>query len=121
MIIALLSIGLAWLVTTVIYVICFMFIEVTRPYLWLSFIYAITISTILAVIFSAIWANKIIRTVSISLLVWSAALSVYCSLGAFIIDSNFPHWMVFLIAIPLQLLIILWYFLKVKIYFTRIN
>ncbi len=105
-IIALLSAGLVWLIATTTYVT----LDIARIGEHLSniYIYAIPLSCIILIVFNSIWGKRWINLLLISALVWSFTLSLYVSLP--IIDIA----KLFIIPIPLQLLIILWYLLDKK-------
>lgn len=94
--ITILSFGLTWLIATIVYVLLELIIP--NSYSWLSFIYAIPISMIVLVVFTALWWRHIYLFISVSLLYWSIALSLFISI------SNDKIWLVFILAIPLQIL-----------------
>jgi transcriptional regulator with XRE-family HTH domain len=101
-----LLIGLVWLVATVTYTA----LRVFAPFLtwaWYSFIIAIPVSCILAVVLTSLWWGLWIRFWSVSALVWSIAASVYILLPL----TNLG--LIFAVGAVLQVLIILWFlFLK---------
>lgn len=94
--ITILSFGLTWLIATIVYVLLELIIP--NSYSWLSFIYAIPISMIVLVVFTALWWRHIYLFISVSLLYWSIALSLFISI------PNDKIWLVFILAIPLQIL-----------------
>ena len=103
--IMLLSVALVWLVATVAYVFLTMF-DILTNYTWLAFIYALPISFIVCMIFTGRWKLTIPLTVFESLFVWTLALSVCLSV-------NYNNiWLLFIIGFPLQIMIILWFFLQ---------
>ncbi len=105
LLISILSSLLVWLVSTICFVCFHMFLpSYTRA--WLVFVYAIPITCIVALVFSCIWGKKYITAIICSLLVWTLLTSIYLSLN---VDKI---WTIFLIAIPIQISIILWFFLK---------
>lgn len=70
-----LSIGIAWLVASV----CFFVMKILVPELpkvWLSFIYAIPVSFIVATVFSTMWFDLLARCVSVSGIIWGVFVSV---------------------------------------------
>ena len=96
-----LSIGLVWLVATTIYA-TLQLINVLNQQNWLVFIYAISVSSIVSMSFYIKWKKYISLAISESVLVWSLAL-------AFCLSINYEKiWYILIIAIPLQILIILW-------------
>ena len=103
--IMLLSVALVWLVATVAYVFLTMF-DILTNYTWLAFIYALPISFIVCMIFTGRWKLTILLTIFESLFVWTLALSVCLSV-------NYNNiWLLFIIGFPLQIMIILWFFLQ---------
>lgn len=99
----LLSVGLVWLVATVVFVFLIMFNALT-DYAWLAFIYAMPISFILCMIFTGRWKLKIPLMVFESLFVWTLALSICLTINY----SNI--WLLLIIGFPLQALIVFWFF-----------
>ncbi|MBQ7351519.1 MAG: helix-turn-helix domain-containing protein [Clostridia bacterium] len=102
--ITLLSVGLVWFLSTIV----FFILQQTTPLsrVWLTFIIAIPISSIVLIVFSAIWFNKIFLTLSVSALYWSIILNIYLFI-------NQPAlWFIFIIGVVGQLLIIFWSQLK---------
>mgnify|MGYP003308780749 CR=1 FL=1 len=72
---------------------------------WMTFIYALPISSVVVLVFNSVWGRKRLNYLIISILVWTLILSVYLtalSLGA----GNF--WMIFFLGIPAEIIIILW-------------
>ena len=104
-IITLLSMGIAWLVATVLFFLC----EIIFPNIkgwWLFYIYAIPISAIVGIVFSCIWWKKIHIFASISTLIWSIALCVMLTVPVPKIS------LIFIVAAVVQILTILWFLIK---------
>ena len=103
-IITLLSMGVAWLVATILF---FLF-ELILPAFgaWRFYVYAIPISAIVGIVFSCIWWKKIHVFASISTLIWSLALCVMVTLSIPKIS------LIFIVAAVLQVLVILWLLMK---------
>lgn len=104
-IITLLSIGLTWLVATVL----FFFFEIILPNVyswWLLYIFAIPASATIGIVFSAIWWKKIHIFISTSTLIWSVAL---CIMLAINLDKIY---LIFIVAAVIQILTILWFLIK---------
>lgn len=119
-IITALSVTLAFLVATVFYVL-FTFIftatSIDPKYTWLAYIVAIPISFIICIVFSAIWGNKLLTTIAISGLIWTATLTVYLPIELL---TPFPNLgLLWIIPFPLQLMAILWFFLKNQMLFFK--
>ncbi|MDD3122447.1 MAG: helix-turn-helix transcriptional regulator [Candidatus Izemoplasmatales bacterium] len=72
----------------------------------LVFIYAIPLSVTILVIFSYLWGTMMMKFISTSLFLWSMALSVYLTF------STVHLWLLFITAVPVQIIIIFWFILK---------
>lgn len=106
--ITLLSISLVWLVA----IVAFGVLRFTplSSYAWWSFIIAIPVCIIVVLVFTSIWCSNLLNSIIVSFLIWSVANTV------FILFSHIPEmWLIFILAIPLQVLDILWFtFRKVR-------
>ena len=71
---------------------------------WVTFIYAIVVSSILGIIFNAIWGNHRLNWIYISSLMWSVLLSIFLTL---LLVGNINVWMIFLLGVPGEIIIIL--------------
>ncbi len=109
--IALLSGGLVWLIATAVYVIMNMIAPI--PYSWLAFVYAVPVCAIVMLVLFAIWGKKLLVLVAESIIIWTVAtcifLTIYVTAPA--LQNSF---FIFFLPIPLQILAVLWYELKVK-------
>lgn len=106
-VIALCSVGIAWLVA----VVCYAFLDIIFPGIkntWLFFIYAMPVSFIVLVVFSAVWRKRVLTPIFVSLLIWTMALTAYLALNTYLISPPSTLWEIFLIGIPLQALVIFW-------------
>ena len=108
----LLSIGLGWLVT----IAAFFFLDTLlsknvafKP--WLCFIYGILVTGIIWLVWEFIYHHRFRRMLATTLIIWSAALSLFLT---FLVVLNTPLPKLFIVAIPLQGLELLWYFLRMK-------
>lgn len=72
---------------------------------WLSFIWAIPASFILAVTFNAIWGKKIWTLIFASILNWTLILAVYLQF------KDFTSFMIFIAGVPIQACIVLAFYL----------
>lgn len=106
----LLSIGIAWLVV----VLTFFFLNTLlakdaafKP--WLTFIYGILITAIVWLVWEFIYHNRFLRMLATSAIIWSAALSLFLT---FAVVINTPLPLIFIVAIPLQILEITWYLFR---------
>jgi len=101
MIISLLSLSLVWLIATFMFV-CLRIAMPEVEGLWLSFIYAVPVSAIVALVFNSMWGVPRRNYLIISILVWGILLSVYLTYPMGMM------WLLFLLGIPAQLIIFLW-------------
>ena len=108
-IITLLSMGVAWLVATVLFFLC----EIIFPEVsvwWLFYIYAIPISAVVGIVFSCILWKKIHIFAAISTLIWSVALCVMLTVS---VAASVPKIsLIFIIAAVVQILAVLWFLIK---------
>ncbi len=103
-----LSIGLVWLIATILFVLLGMFAPGLSN-IWLCFVYAVPVSAIVGIVFSTIWGRLWSTAIAVTVLIWTLPLSLYLTLGMS------QLWLLFLICIPLQILVIMWFvFLRVR-------
>ncbi len=99
------STGLVWLIAVLSYaMINLIFPSITHT--WLSFFFALPVTFIILLIFTAVWKKPWVNTIAISLVIWSTLLAVFLTL---LVSLNSPPttlWMLFLIGVPAQLLTI---------------
>ena len=79
---------------------------------WLLFIYAAAASSILGVIWASIFHRHLYQMITTSLIVWTTIASVYLTILVQTPEKNPFLWLLFLIGVPLQILAVLWYFLR---------
>ncbi len=104
--IPIISAGLVWLVATIIFVSLLLFApNVSKK--WLCFIFAIPLSSIILLIFSWIWGKRWMRLLFESIITWTTLLCICLS-----VSKNV--WYLMLIGIPVQVLAVLWYFMRRK-------
>lgn len=103
MIITLLSISLVWLVALALFT---LFMVVFKLNFWTIFIWAVPTTFIVTTVFACLWSpRRRFKYISISLLLWTAVMAIYIQF----FTENL--WMIFLVAIPLQIAVVLWAFL----------
>ena len=105
--IPMLSAGVAWLTVTVVFSILTYFQLWANA--WLVFIFAIPASFVVLLVFSMLWWDPTFTFVFISALIWSSALVLFL-----IVPENHGHYnfLFFIVAIPLQVLEVLWAIFK---------
>ncbi len=109
--VCLLATGLVWLVATL----AFVFSRTIFPSLhhtWLAFIYAIPITFVILLVLCSVWGKSLMNVISTSLLVWTFICALYLTLFYALITPPHTLWMLFFIGIPLQVLIIFWFFYR---------
>lgn len=107
-VIPLLAIVLVFAIATVTFVFLQMF-QAPIERNWLCFVIAIPVACIVAIVFSAIWANNPILTFSfVSALIWSLAVVLHLLIPLEMSSLNY------FIAIPIQIMVILWCILRIK-------
>ena len=108
-IITILSIGIAWLVATVLFFL-FELISPNAYNWWLLYIYAIPTSAIVGIVFSCAWWKKIHIFASISTLIWSIALCIMLTVSAYVHEPKI--YLIFIVAAVVQILTVLWFLIK---------
>ena len=82
---------------------------------WLLFVYAAAASAILAVVWAGIYHKRLYQLIATSCIVWFTITSIYLTTLMVMIKNenvNPNLWLLFLIGVPLEILAILWYFLR---------
>ena len=98
-----LSTTLVWFVALLIFVIISSF---DLPYSWVAFFFAIPVNAIVLLSLRSAWRDFRWNRVLISVIVWGLLLSIYTSLLVFL---KFNMWRMFLLGIPGEIAIILWF------------
>lgn len=114
-----LSAGLVWLIACI----CFVVLRLVglSNVAYLSFIYAIPVCSIVCLVLCSVWfSKKWIGGIFATITIWTTFLSIFLSISI----ENL--WVIFIIAIPLQVLVVLWYFLiteskKIKWHLKKID
>ena len=103
-----LSVGIVWLVATLVFIGLNLIPNIFTTFSWLCFIYAIPVSAIVVTVFASVWHQHLVNFFAISVICWTTTLSVSLSLAL----SN--SWILYLIPTVLQVLLVFWFFLKKK-------
>ena len=100
-------VGLVWFIATL----TFFFLNVFLPdakSLWLPFIYALPVSSIILVVFAHMWWKNVLRCIAVSSLVWMLTLCV--QLSAHIFNDGVRNMqLIYVAAAAFQVLVVLWY------------
>ena len=78
---------------------------------WLVFIYGLLVVSIIWLVWEFIYHKRFIRMLATSAVIWTAALSIHLTFYV-IMAKNL--WLIFIVAIPLQILEILWFLFRNK-------
>ncbi len=110
----LLSSGIIWLIATCFFV-SMQFFMPGRAW-WIAFVYAVLANAIVLLVYSLIWKYRMLRFVSITIIIWLSLTCLYLTVKWIDIrkgnSNDDPLWSVFLMGIPLQILEILWEFFR---------
>ena len=96
---------LVWFVALFAYVMLSCF-ELTEAWSWIFFIYAIPANAIVLLSLRSAWHDFRWNQILISIIMWGSILSVYVSLLVFL---NWNIWRMFLLGIPGQAAVLLWF------------
>jgi transcriptional regulator with XRE-family HTH domain len=102
-----LSTTLVWFVALLVFVVLSS-IPLLDPYSWLIFFYAVPANAIVLLSLRSAWRDFRWNKILISTIAWGSLLSVYVSLRVFF---NLNIWKLFLLGIPGQIAIFLWFHL----------
>ena len=98
-----LSTTLVWFVALLIFVVISSF---DLPYSWVAFFYAAPITAIVLLSLRSAWRDFRWNRVLISIIVWGFLLSIYVT---FLVFLKFNMWKLFLLGIPGEIAIALWF------------
>lgn len=93
-----------WMLALLVFVVL-MLAKIVYP---MIFMYAVIVSLIVLLVFSALWGKKLYHLIIISALVWSVLFAVYLHFLMF--SLNF--WQIIVLGIPAQLIVILCFQLR---------
>lgn len=104
-----LSVSLVWLVAATGFTVCMIASPETFPW-WLFYIYAVLVSGIIATVFSTVWKKLEYQLIAVSVIIWSTCLSAYLTLQ---LINPMPYaFLLFIVGVPVEVLAVIWYFLK---------
>ena len=110
MLITAIATTLVWLIATFLFLVFNALPQVALPFdTWLFFVYALSPSIVVLLVFNSVWGNPRFNFAIISVLVWAALATVFLSI---LIISTINLWQIFLLGIPAQGIIVLWSGLK---------
>ena len=109
----LLSIGINWLVAVLTFFLLNTLLSRFAPDApfesWLTFIYGTLTTGIILLVWEFIYHNRFLRMIATSIIIWTAALSLFLT---FLVVMNLPLPLLFVVAIPLEVLEIIWYLFR---------
>lgn len=70
--------------------------------IWQIFIWMLVAMSIVSLVFAWVWKKKVVKFVSMSMLVWTLILAIYIQF------ISYDWWLLFIIGIPVQVAILLW-------------
>ncbi len=104
-IISFLAMSLVWLIATTAFVLLHIFAADSAFPAWMTFLYAVPISSVVGLVFNSIWGKSRLNYAIISILIWSFLLSIFLT-SILIWSANI--WPIFLVGAPGQVIVILW-------------
>ena len=104
--------SIIWMIATIIFIYPLLFMNKTNAY-WPIFVWAVPVNAVLLVIVNRFFfkKSKINSLVSWTLFLWSLLAAFYLHF-TFFTNLGYNLWMIFIVGIPAQAVIILWYILK---------
>ena len=113
-IISFLAVSLVWLIATFLFVTLNLLCPGAMLPAFMMFIYAIPVSSIVALVFNSIWGDGRVNYLIITVMVWSVLLSAHMTVMSL---TSHNIWLIFLLGIPAEIIILLWSgfsFIKIK-------
>ena len=92
-----------WIIATLIFT---LFLMLANKYTWFVFYICVPLTLLIFLIFNSIWGKKRANYLIVSILVWSILLCIYLCL------IKYNIWQIFILGIPSEIAIILWWALK---------
>lgn len=119
LIITLLAIGIVWLVATIAFVILSLALPSKNVH-WIAFIFALPVSSIVALVFSKLWFGIIPRFISVSAINWTVALSIQLCVSALLGRSVENLYLIYVASASFEILVVLWYMLVGRNYWSTL-
>ena len=77
---------------------------------WLVFVYGVLASAIVLLVWDFIYHHRFLRMIDTTIIIWIGTLSVYLTLVNVIKNSPAALAFIFIVAVPLQILEVIWFF-----------
>ena len=107
--IKLLSLGIGWLVTITTFFFLNTLLGDVKFQTWLVFIYGIVLTGIILLVFNFIYHHRFLRVIDTSIIIWSTAMTIFFT---FYVVMDLPLPFLFVVAVPLQILEIIWFLFR---------
>ena len=103
-----------WMVATLIFVYPLLFLHKTTSY-WPVFVWAIPASAFIMLITNRLYfkKSKVVTLIGVSLLIWATLTGIFLHF-MFFTDQGANLWLCFLLGIPLEAMISLWFAMRKK-------
>ena len=105
---------LVWMIATLIFVYPLLFHQATRAY-WPVFIWAVPVSALMMLLCDHLYfkKNKLVILIGVSMLIWSTLTGIFIHF-MFFTDQGSNLWLCFILGIPMQISIALWFAMRKK-------
>ena len=107
-----LSILIGWTATIVVFFFLNIFLKNVAFKPWILFIYGALMTGILLLIFDFIYRHRFLRMIDTSIIIWMGALSIFLTLINVTNVNPLNMALIFVVAIPLQVLDIVWFLFR---------
>ncbi len=108
--IMLLSSGIVWLVAILVFIVLQLLLPGGGAW-WITFVYAVVANAIVTLVYGCIWKHRVLRAISISLIVWVSLTALYLTSYMIFFYNGMESgalWLIFLLGVPLQCMEIFW-------------
>lgn len=105
--ITLLSIGLVWVIASAVFLIFYYVMPL--KYAYLAFVCAPFACAVVFTVLSALWYNRVVLAIAVSLVIWTVILIIHVIFHLF---TQIPVWPFYAVAGGMQLLVIGWFVLR---------
>lgn len=105
---------LVWMVATLVFIYPLLFHQATKAY-WPVFVWAVPVSALVMIFADHLYfkRNKVVILIGVSMLIWSTFTGIFLHF-MFFTDQGTNLWLCFILGIPLQACIALWFAMRKK-------
>lgn len=113
-IITLLLASIVWMIATIGFVYPILFRNAKTSY-WLFFVWAVPATCVTTMFANVIFfkKNKVVSFIMLTIFVWSLLAAVFLHFMIYT-DASYNLWMLFLLGIPSEIILILWFIMRKK-------